>query len=173
MTEDDWGILERWDSDPVVMYYDGDVGGYGPEMVRDIYRGVSQRAFCFIIEYNGRAVGETYLQKMNLERILVKFPDKDIRRIDIMIGEKDHWGRGIGTKAVEMLLEFGFEEERADAIFGCDVDESNVRSVKMFRKLGFEEYSGVSRTTNKGERCLDMILERGKYQRSRQRDHHP
>ncbi len=160
MTEDDWEILEKWNSDPVVMYYAGEVGGYSPEMVRRIYRGVSQNAFCFIIEFKGKPIGETYLQKMNLERILVKFPDEDIWRIDIMIGEKKLWGQGIGTAVVGMLVDFGFSEEHADAIFGCDVDKSNVRSIKMFKSLGFEVFSETKRTTEEGMEIHDMILRR-------------
>lgn len=165
MTEDDWDILHKWNSDPEVLYYaDGNAEGYSLEMVKRIYRGVCRHAFCFIIEYEKRPVGETYLQEMNLERILVKFPDKDIRRIDIMIGEKELWGQGIGTKTVGMLLEFGFEKKNVDAIFGCGVDESNVRSFKMFKKLGFEVFSEIARVD---ETDCDMILTRERYQKSR------
>ncbi len=161
MTEDDWGMLEKWNSDPEVLFYsDGNTDGYSLEMVKRIYRGVCQHAFCFIIKYEKRPVGETYLQVMNLERILVRFQDKDIRRIDIMIGEKELWGQGIGTTVVGMLVDFGFAEEHADAIFGCDVDESNVRSFKMFKKLGFEVFSETRRTTSEGVWSCDMILGR-------------
>ena len=50
---------------------------------------------------------------MNLQRILDQFPDKDCRRIDLMIGEKQLWGRGIGTEVIRMLTEFGFEKAAA------------------------------------------------------------
>ena len=35
---------------------------------------------------------------MNLQRIVAQFPDKDLRRIDLMIGEKELWGCGYGTE---------------------------------------------------------------------------
>lgn len=54
-----------------------------------MYRSVSQNAYCFIIEYDSDPIGECWLQKMNLKRIINKFPDCDCRRIDIMIGEKE------------------------------------------------------------------------------------
>lgn len=159
MTEDDWEILHKWNSDSEVLSYaDLNINRYSLEMVKRIYRGVSQNAFCFIIEFKGEPIGETWLQEMNLERILVKFPDKDIRRIDIMIGEKKLWGKGIGTAVVGMLVDFGFAEERADAIFGCDVVENNVRSSEMFRKLGFEVFSETKSTTKEGMESYDMIL---------------
>lgn len=167
MTEDDWGILEKWNSDPDVMYYAGDPGGYSPEVVRRIYRGVCKNAFCFIIEFKGRPVGDCYLQKMNLERILKKLPDKDLRRIDIVIGEKELWGQGIGTKAVDMLIQYGFGEENADAIFACDVSDYNVRSFKMFQALGFEVFSEIKSETREGKTDYDMILRREKYSGNR------
>ncbi len=165
MTEDDWEILHKWNSDPEVLYYaDGNADGYSMEMVKSIYRGVCKNAFCFIIEFEGRPIGECYLQRMNLERILKEHPDKDLRRIDIMIGEKDHWDRGIGTEAVGMLVKFGFEEEGAEAIFGCDVSDCNIRSIKMFRKLGFSVFSKMERGRRDDGFKYDMVLRRSEYQ---------
>ena len=71
-TENDWDALERWNNDPEVLYYsDGDdVTFRSPEEVRYIYRSVSQNAFCFMIEADGREVGECWLQQMNLPRVL-------------------------------------------------------------------------------------------------------
>lgn len=164
MTEDDWDVLHKWNSDPEVLYYaDGNADGYSLEMVQKIYRGVCKNAFCFIIEYKGQPIGECYLQKMNLERILEKMPGKDLRRIDIMIGEKELWGKGVGTEAVRMLVEFGFEKEGVDAVFGCDVSDYNVRSLKMFRKLGFETHSEIEEKSKGGNLAYDMILTESLY----------
>jgi aminoglycoside 6'-N-acetyltransferase len=165
MTEDDWEILHKWNSDPEVLYYaDGNADGYSMEMVKRIYRGVCKNAFCFIMEFKGRPIGECYLQKMNLERILEKMPGKDLRRIDIMIGEKEFWGKGIGTEAVRLLVEFGFEKQNAEAIFGCGVGNYNVRSMKTFEKLGFEVHSEIEQKSKGGRRAFDMILTEEMYQ---------
>jgi RimJ/RimL family protein N-acetyltransferase len=50
MTESDWDILLKWNSDPEVLYYSegDDVQAYRLEDIQGIYRGVSQTAFCFI-----------------------------------------------------------------------------------------------------------------------------
>jgi RimJ/RimL family protein N-acetyltransferase len=138
------------------------------EQVKRIYRGVCQHAFCFIIEFEGKPVGECYLQEMNLKRILEALPGQDLRRIDIMIGEKELWEQGIGTKAVGMLVEFGFEEQDADAIFGCDVDESNVRSLRMFKKLGFVTNQAIEGSKGEGKGpAYDMILTRERFEQTR------
>ena len=116
MTEGDWDILLKWNSDPEVLYFSegDDVTSYSLEDIQGMYRGVSQSAFCFVIELDGRPIGECWLQRMNLKRILKRYPGQDCRRIDLMIGEKDLWGRGLGTDVIQTLTGFGFEEEGAD-----------------------------------------------------------
>lgn len=139
MTECDWDILEKWDTDPEVLYYsEGDcVDAYDLETSQMIYRGVSQTAFNFIAELDGRPIGYCWLQKMNLERIVTHFPGKDLRRIDLAIGEKELWGKGLGTEMIRALTEFGFERERCDAIFGCGVADYNPRSRRAFERNGY------------------------------------
>lgn len=142
MTEGDWDILSRWDRDPEVVYYsDGDwVDGYDLETSQMIYRGVSKTAFNFIVELDGKPIGYCWLQKMNLERVLKHFPGKDLRRIDLAIGEKGLWGRGLGTEMIRILTQFGFEQEHCDAIFGCGVADYNPRSRCAFEKNGYRVF---------------------------------
>lgn len=105
MTEDDWDILCRWNNDPQVLYYaeEDDITSYTREEVQELYRTVSRKAFCFIVEVDGHPVGECWLQEMNLERVLARFPGQDCRRIDLMIGEKAYWSRA-KKPAMDMTL---------------------------------------------------------------------
>lgn len=63
MTEGDWDILARWNNDPDVLYYaeGDDVTSRKLEEVQDMYRSVSHQAFCFIIELDGKPIGEGWL----------------------------------------------------------------------------------------------------------------
>jgi aminoglycoside 6'-N-acetyltransferase len=139
MTEKDWGLLERWNSDPEVLYYsEGDqIDTWTPEQVRYIYRSVSQNAFCFIIELGGEPVGECWLQRMNLDRVIRLYVGQDVRRIDLMIGEKRYWARGIGTEVVRMLTRFGFEDQAADVVYIPEIADYNIRSLRVFEKAGY------------------------------------
>ena len=110
--------------------------------VQTIYRWISTHAHCFIIEVVGRPIGECWLQRMNLRRIVDQFPGKDVRRIDLMIGEKELWGRGYGAEAIAVLVDFGFSHEAADAIFGI-VSADNARSLRAFEKCGFNRHAAV------------------------------
>ena len=170
MTEHDWEVLLKWNRDPEVLYFaEGDnVSQYRLEEVQKIYRSVSQNAFCFIIELNKAPIGECWLQKMNLERILTRHAGQDCRRIDLMIGEKALWGQGLGTETIRLLAKFGFERERADAIFACDVADHNIRSIRAFQKAGFAVYATVPQPpTNKARNRYDLILTRKMWQESR------
>lgn len=164
MTEDDWDILVKWNSDSEVLYYceGDDVTSYTLEEVQGIYRSVSQNAFCFIIEVDEKPIGECWLQEMNLERFLQKYPDLDCRRIDIMIGEKEYWGQGIGTEVTRMLTEFGFLKEGADMIFACDIADYNIRALRAVQKAGYEiVHKGES--TSKANCTYDAVITSEKF----------
>jgi len=172
MSEDHWDVLWGWNSDPEVLYYSegDDVAACTPEEVRRIYRGVSKSAFCFIIEVEGQAVGECSLQKMNLDRILRKYPGLDCRRIDLMIGEKEYWGQGIGTEVIRLLTEFGFCQEQADMLFGCDIADYNPRSLRVFQKVGYEIVSTMRETSGrKASLTHDVALSKERFAEIRDR----
>jgi aminoglycoside 6'-N-acetyltransferase len=162
MTENDWDILARWNSDPEVLYFSegADVESYDLEEVQGIYRWVSQNAFCFIIEFNGQPIGKCWLQRMNIERLLEKYPGKDCRRIDLLIGEKRLWGQGLGTDTIRTLTRFGLEEEGADMIFGL-VGDYNLRSVGAFKRAGYEVDAEVEEPPGeKAKFSYDLVIRR-------------
>ena len=143
LTEGDWGLVLGWWNDAEIAYFsDSNEGGYSLAQVQGIVRGISRTAFCFVIEFEGRPVGECWLQEMNVERVLRRYPGLDCRRFDIEI-EKDYWGRGIGSTSIGLLVEFGFETEAAHAVFAMDVAGDNPGSRRAFEKAGFELYDTV------------------------------
>ncbi|OYD14750.1 hypothetical protein CH330_07790 [candidate division WOR-3 bacterium JGI_Cruoil_03_51_56] len=168
MSENDWDILLKWNSDPEVLYYsEGDnVTAYTLEQIQGIYHSVCENAFCFIIEVDGDPIGECWLQEMNLERILQKYPDLDCRRIDLMIGEKQYWGQGIGTEVIRLLTEFGFLKESANMIFGCDIADYNIGSLRAFQKVGYEIVSKIKENPDrKANYNYDVALTKEKFLR--------
>jgi len=141
LSDEHFPYLYKWNADPDVLYwceYD-DVEAYSPEMVRQIYGIVSQNAFCFIVEVNGIFIGECWLQKMNLPNVTAMYPEgTDIRRIDMVIGEKDYWGRGLGTRFIKMLIDYAFTTEKADVLH-CFSEDYNIRSRRVWEKNGFKK----------------------------------
>ena len=160
-TERDWDMLLKWNSDAEVLYYaaSGDVTSSSLDAVQDLYRSVSQAAICFITEVDGRPIGDCWLQRMNMKRLLDLFPDRDCRRIDLIIGEKDYWNKGIGSEVIGMLTRFGFDAENADAIFGTVLGH-NPRSRRAFEKNGYTLYQELPSTSPKADVEWDLMITR-------------
>lgn len=160
-------LLYKWNSDPEVLYWTE--GGediersYDKDTVNAIYVNVSKDAFCFLIEINGHPVGECWLQKMNLTDVIKMYPDLDVRRIDMAIGEKRFWGKGIGTKFVEMLVEFAFFKEKVDVLH-CFCEDYNLRSQRVWQKNGFK-LARVDdlKQPQKGKKQYHFVLKREEY----------
>jgi aminoglycoside 6'-N-acetyltransferase len=134
--------LYKWNADPEVLYWteggtDNPNLSYGAETVHQIYGGVSQNSYCFLIEADGVPIGECWLQPMNLPAVKAMYdPALDVRRIDICIGEKTYWNRGIGTQMISMLAGFAFHGEHADVLH-CFCEDYNIRSRRVWEKNGF------------------------------------
>lgn len=161
LTEDDWSLVMHFNDDEEIGWFvEGDV--WRPpelETLQAMYRRISQEARCFVIEVEGRPVGECWLQKMNLPRLTVRWPDRDLRRIDLLIRDRTVWGRGLGSRAIRLLAEFGFAQEGADAIFGCDIWDFNGRSLGAFRKAGFAEFQRLPAPAGaKGAETVDVVM---------------
>jgi RimJ/RimL family protein N-acetyltransferase len=60
----------------------------------------------------------------------------DVRRIDMCIGEKEYWNRGIGTQFIGMLVDFAFTREHVDVLH-CFCEDYNIRSRRMWEKHNF------------------------------------
>lgn len=72
--------------------------------------------------------------------------------IGLVIGEPDYWGKGYGTKAIEMMCESFFEKEFLTTIT-AGVYSGNIGSRKAFENNGFvsEKYIQNSEITINGE----------------------
>lgn len=139
LTDEDLPYLYKWNSDPEVLYWtEGeDIEGYPPEVVYQIYGGISQNNLCFAIEVNGETIGECWLQKMNLPNIKAMYADStDVRRIDMSIGEKAFLGKGIGTLFIGMLVKYAFEYDHVDVLH-CFCEDYNIRSRRVWEKNMF------------------------------------
>ena len=86
---------------------------------------------------DGIPVGECWLQKMNLKNVLAMYDGSvDVRRIDMAIGEKEYWNKGIGSEFIPMVVDFAFSGERVDVLH-CFCEDYNPRSRSMWEKNGF------------------------------------
>lgn len=164
-------LLYKWNADLEVLYWtEGEdvQDPYSKEMVHLIYGGVSQSAFCFLIEVDDIPIGECWLQEMNVPSVTDLYPARtDVRRIDLLIGEKNYWGRGIGTKVVRMLVDFAFAGEQVDVLH-CFCADYNCRSQRVWEKNGFSLIRKVKQTANpKMQYEYHYVLTRQQYLQTR------
>lgn len=75
----------------------------------------------------------------------------------IMIGDKDAWGRGLGTEITAHMLDYGFKWLNLNRI-ELTVLASNARAIALYEKLGFTR-EGVKRQAQyKSGRYVDICL---------------
>ena len=89
----------------------------------------------FAIEYNGEFCGVIGL-------ILQKDVYRNSAETGYWIGEP-FWGKGIATKAVELIVAHGFKELKLIRIY-AGVFEYNTASMKVLEKNGFQK-EGISK----------------------------
>jgi RimJ/RimL family protein N-acetyltransferase len=146
---DDLAAIARWYSDPEV----GRLTRYqllpmsGKEIERFFEsRLLSPDALAYAIVERGaeRLVGFTTFSALDADNGSVLF--------HITIGERDAWGRGLGTEATELMLEHAFDRLGLHRV-GLSVFDFNQRAIRAYEKAGFRE-EGRSR---------EAILRDGRY----------
>ncbi|MGZ6260833.1 MAG: GNAT family N-acetyltransferase, partial [Candidatus Limnocylindrales bacterium] len=65
-------------------------------------------------------------------------PDNGSALFHITIGERDAWGRGMGTESTELMLEHAFVRLGLHRV-GLSVFAFNERAIRAYRKVGFRE----------------------------------
>ena len=93
------------------------------------HQGRDRYHFVICLIDDGRPIGSADLREINLENGTADF--------GIAIGEKDMWGRGYGTEALEAICDFGFGQLRLERI-ELDVYAGNDRAQRSYAKAGFQ-----------------------------------
>jgi len=63
--------------------------------------------------------------------------------ISLIIGEKDYWGKGLGTEAIELLAGHAFKRLNLNRLH-AGTAEPNVGCIRAYEKAGFRQ-EGISR----------------------------
>ena len=79
---------------------------------------------------DGKLIGNTGLHAIN-------WKDRKAE-LEIVIGEKDYWGKGYGGDAIEALLTFAFQQMNLHRIY-LHVYAYNVRAQRCYARCGFCE----------------------------------
>jgi RimJ/RimL family protein N-acetyltransferase len=166
MRETDWDTVMLWNADPRVLHFteEGDVQSRTLDEVQAVFRSVAPNALIFVVEADGVPCGDCWLQRMNLDRLLEAEPaGTDVRRIDLALAPT-HWGRGLGTRVLRLLVDHAFGSELADAVYACDVHDFNLRSTRAFERVGFSERGRTPQSPgSKSSFVVDLRITRAKW----------
>lgn len=80
-----------------------------------------------------------------------------VAELGIAIGEKDYWSKGYGTEAAQLLIRYGFEQVNLHRI-NSSVFAFNERSLKLHRKLGFQEEGRQRKTHFRNGQYWDRVM---------------
>jgi len=77
--------------------------------------------------------------------------------VGIFIGNKKNWGKGYGTEALSLLLDYGFKALNLHNVF-LKVYSFNERAVKSYEKIGFKIIGKIREALLRGKERHDIIL---------------
>ena len=76
--------------------------------------------------------------------------------LGVGIGERDYWGKGYGSDAINILLQFAFQELNLNRVT-LNVFEYNERAIHAYEKIGFQHEGRQRQVLNRFDRRWDLI----------------
>ncbi len=121
-----------WLNDPQVTYFTEVTGVHAPDATRAYVQMSNQSAASAmwrIISDNDLHIGNIRLSNINQRHARAD--------VALLIGDKDYWGRGVGTKVISMVSTYAFSDLKLEKLSAGLVAE-NVGSYQAFLKAGFD-----------------------------------
>lgn len=113
--------------------------------------GTSDIAFAIIWDYQAHPdthVGNIALQKINWINRSAE--------ISILIGNKDYWGKGVATKAYNLLIKYAFKTLNLNRLSSSQTIR-NVGMVKVCEKVGMQKEGIIRQALYKDGEYLDCV----------------
>jgi RimJ/RimL family protein N-acetyltransferase len=76
--------------------------------------------------------------------------------VGVVIGEREQWGKGLGTEAMKLLLEFAFTEVNLRRVT-LTVFGYNPRAIRSYEKAGFRHEGRLRQTLLREGKRWDML----------------
>lgn len=149
-------LLSKWDNDFEVSFMSGDpLRPIPPDTTNEQYdkynKEVRRDSVDFIMyEYaTMRAIGMVGLRHINYKHRNAEF--------GILIGEKDCWGKGYGTEATRLILDYGFSVIGLHNIV-LDTYSYNERAIGAYLRAGFRIVGRRREAYRWGNKLYDGVV---------------
>lgn len=130
---DAWKIID-WLEDNEVTRYLNERQNASESIKETIYR-INMPILTHLFNQNGTFFMVTTSEKESVG-FLRLVPKTSSAEMVVVIGDKEKWGKGLGTNAIFEGLKHAFFEWRVDEVV-AKINFQNERSRRAFRKLGF------------------------------------
>jgi len=77
--------------------------------------------------------------------------------VGIGIGERDHWGKGYGTEAMQIISRYAFEELGLYRL-NLNVFSSNTRAIRAYEKVGFKIEGTLREALHRDNQRWDLVF---------------
>ena len=117
--------------------------------INSVLANAGERATNFIIEINEEAAGAISF-----------WPGEDVYRLNAEIGYwlgEGHWGKGIMTEVIKILVNYIFENFEIRRIFALPFASSGA-SARMLEKAGFRKEATIKNGVIKNGNVLDYFI---------------
>ena len=155
VTKDDLPILARWHADAGFLRL-LDARAAKPQTQDDVSKWVE--------EAQRSANGYLFAVRPLADEELLGFVELDgihwnrgVGWLAIAIGDRDNWGKGIGTEAMDLILRFAFHELNLHRV-QLTVFEYNDRAIAVYEKLGFQREGVYREALYRDNQRYDMFL---------------
>jgi RimJ/RimL family protein N-acetyltransferase len=139
LEKDDLVHIYKWANDPAIRRLTGEVRPMtqaGAEEFFERVKNDKNRIWFIIVQRkDGRVIGETGLLRM--------FQDWRTTDLSLIIGEKDARGKGCGTEAINLLLDYAFGYLGFHRV-AIGVVGFNDSALRFYEKVGFKR-EGIQR----------------------------
>ncbi len=151
--EQDADHVARWnqDSEYQQLLSSGPAGLWTPKQVREWFEKDPEQSYEFAIR---TLAGDQMIGTVGLGGF------EWVARnawVGIGIGEREYWGKGYGTDAMDLILRFAFESLNLHRV-SLDVFEYNRRAYLSYCKCGFKDEGRMRQWMQRGGERFDMIF---------------
>lgn len=152
ISPEDSEIVAKWSNDLDVAINTGDASNMITfDLQKSYIEGSIKNGYGFLIirKDNDEPVGTCRLKQIDLINRRAE--------LGIFIGEKSCWNMGIGTEAIRLILDFGFNIINIRNIM-LEVYSFNARAIKAYEKCGFKEIGRRRKSKIIGNKEYDEVF---------------
>jgi len=136
---EDLPLIRKWANDPEIRRLTGETlpmsQAGADEFLEKVRKDRDRAWFVVVLKENDRVIGEAGLLRM--------FYAWRATDLTLIIGEKEAWGKGYGTEAILLLLDYAFGYLSFHRV-AIGVVGFNERALRFYEKVGFRK-EGVQR----------------------------